>query len=73
MSARRDGRSRGGGKAKAFEIPEDFFEFDGERPEYWEDNPDVRGAVELLKGCIKPDEWRRRRLAAVQRVYQLIG
>lgn len=72
MIAHRYGRGRGGGKAKEFEIPEDFFEFDGERPEDWEDNPDVRRAVEWLRGYIKPDDWRKRRLAAVQRVYQLI-
>ncbi|ETI59479.1 hypothetical protein C100_21140 [Sphingobium sp. C100] len=72
MRARRDGRSQGGRKAKEFEIPEDFFDFDGERPDYWQDNPDVRRAVEWLKGYIAPGEWRKRRLAAVQRVYQLI-
>lgn len=72
MSARRDRRGRGGGKDKGFEIPQDFFDFDGERPGYWEDNPEVRRAVEWLRGYIEPNEWRRRRLAAVQRVYQLI-
>ena len=72
MNARGNGRGRGGGKAKDFEIPEDFFEFEGERPEFWEDNHDVRRAVEFFKGFITPDEWRRRRLAVVQRVYQLI-
>jgi hypothetical protein len=61
-----------GGKQRDFEIPEDFFGFEGERPEYWQDNPDVRRAVEWLRSFIEPAEWRRRRLAAAQRVYQLI-
>jgi len=72
MSADSQGRRRGGGKAKEFEIPEDFFNFDGERPENWGDNPEVRRAVEWIKGFIRPDDWRKRRLAAVQRVYRLI-
>ncbi len=55
-----------------FEIPEDFFDFEGERPEGWPDHPDVRRAVELLRSYIEPTEWRERRLAAAQRVYQLI-
>lgn len=66
------GRGRRGEKKKDFEIPEDFFDFDGDRPEWWPDHPDVRRAVEWLRGYIEPAEWRQRRLAAAQRVYQLI-
>ncbi|MDY0969140.1 hypothetical protein [Sphingomonas sp. CFBP9021] len=54
------------------EIPEDFFDFDGERPEEWPDNPDVRRAVEWMRCYIGEAEWKRRRLAAVRRVYDLI-
>lgn len=57
---------------KLIEIPEDFFDFDGERPEEWPDNPDVRRAVEWMCSHIGEDEWRRRRLAAARRVYDLI-
>lgn len=54
------------------EIPEDFFDFDGERSEEWPDNPDVRRAVEWMRCYIGEAEWKRRRLAAVRRVYDLI-
>jgi len=58
--------------AEPIEIPEDFFNFDGERPEEWPDNPDVRRAVEWMRCYIGEAEWKRRRLAAVRRVYDLI-
>ena len=58
--------------AAPIEIPEDFFDCDGERPEEWPDNPDVRRAVEWMRGYIDKAEWKRRRLAAVRRVYDLI-
>lgn len=59
-------------KDKQFEIPEDFFDFDGERPEGWPDHPDVRAAVEWLRERMPAAEWRKRRLAAAQRLYHLI-
>lgn len=57
---------------KPIEIPEDFFDFDGERPGEWPDNPDVRRAVEWMHSYIGEADWKRRRLAAARRVYDLI-
>lgn len=59
--------------AKPIEIPEDFFDFEGERPEEWPDNADIRRAVEWMRGYIGEAEWKRRRLAAARRVYDLIA
>lgn len=53
---------------KPIEIPEDFFNFDGERLEEWPDNPDIRQAVDWMRGYIGEAEWKRRRLAAARRV-----
>ncbi len=55
-----------------FTLPEDFFDFEGERPEEWSDHPDVRAAVEWLRGRLPEAEWRERRLAAAQRLYALV-
>ena len=57
---------------KPIEIPEDFFDFDGERPDNWPDDPDVRRAVEWLRDHVGDRHWRERRLAAGRRVYDLI-
>lgn len=53
-----------------FEIPEDFFGFDGERGEDWPDHPEVRRAVEWLRGAMPPDEWVERRLKAARTMYE---
>ena len=55
-----------------FEIPDDFFEFEGERTGDWPDSLDVRRAVEWFRSGIPADEWKRRRLAAAKRMYGLI-
>lgn len=57
---------------KSIDIPEDFFDFDGDHPEEWPDNPDVRRAVKWMRGFVGEAEWKRRRLAAARRVYDLI-
>ena len=36
----------------AFEFPEDFFDFEGERPESWPDHPEVRRAVAWLRDLV---------------------
>lgn len=72
MTRPRKGQAKRGASTSDVEIPEDFFDFEGERPEWWPDHPDVRRAVEWLRGYIDPAEWRQRRLAAAQRVYHLI-
>jgi hypothetical protein len=59
-------------RKKPIEIPEDFFDFEGKRPEEWPDNSDIRRVVEWMRGYIGETEWKRRRLAAARRVYHLI-
>ena len=54
------------------DILEDFFDFEGERPDNWPDDPDVRRAVEWSRGHIGDGAWKERRLAAGRRVYDLI-
>lgn len=55
-----------------FAIPEDFFDFDDARPADWPDNPEVRRAVEWFRGRLPAEDWRKRRLAAAQRLYELV-
>lgn len=57
---------------KPIGIPEDFFDFEGERPDDWPDNPDIRRAVEWMRSYVGEAEWKSRRLAAARRVYDLI-
>jgi len=57
---------------KMIEIPDSFFEIDGVRPEDWPDHPEVRAAVEWFRGRIGDGEWRRRRMAAAHRLYDLV-
>lgn len=54
------------------EIPEDWFDFEGERPAEWPDHPEVRRTVEWLRDRMTPGEWQRRRHAAAQRLYELV-
>lgn len=56
---------------KKFEIPEDFFVFEGERSEDWPDTPEVRKAVAWLRKSLPEEEWSKRRLAAAHRLYDL--
>jgi hypothetical protein len=51
------------------EFPEDFFDPPKVRPETWPDNPDLRRAVEWFKSFMSEVEWKQRRLAAAQRLY----
>ena len=52
------------------DIPDDFFTLPAERNETWPDAPDLRHAVDWLKGYMTEAEWRTRRLAAAKRFYE---
>jgi hypothetical protein len=51
------------------EFPEDFFDPPAVRPDTWPDNPDLRRAVGWFKSFMSEVEWKQRRLAAAQRLY----
>lgn len=50
-------------------FPESFFEPPPRRTEDWPDNPELRNAVDWLRGYIPDAEWRKRRQAAANRLY----
>ena len=47
-------------------ISPDIFDVD-QKPEGWADDPDLRKGVEWLLSFVKPDDWKKRRFAALQR------
>jgi hypothetical protein len=51
------------------EFPEDFFDPPKVCPETWPDNPDLRRAIDWFKSFMSEVEWKQRRLAAAQRLY----
>lgn len=51
------------------DIPEDFFSPPAERDHSWPDHPELRRAVEWLKGYMTEREWHKRRMAAAHRLY----
>jgi hypothetical protein len=51
------------------DIPDDFFTPPAERDDAWPDHPELRRAVEWLKGYMTEQEWRTRRMAAANRLY----
>jgi hypothetical protein len=48
-----------------------FYGPPAQRPEGWEDDPDLRRAVEWLKTFITPQDWIKRREAAAVRLYKI--
>lgn len=53
-------------------ISPDFFEANL-KPAGWPDDPDLRRGVDWLLTFVKPDEWKRRRFAALQRFVDSIA
>lgn len=53
-------------------ISPDIFDVDL-KPEGWPDDPDLRKGVEWLLSFIKPDDWKKRRFAALQRFVDSIA
>ncbi len=53
----------------SYDFPEDFFDPPVERPSDWEADPDVRRALDWCLSFISADEWKRRRLAVANRLY----
>jgi len=51
------------------DFPNDFFDPPTERPANWPDDPDLRRAVGRLKSFMTETEWKQRRDAAANRLY----
>ncbi len=51
------------------ELPEGFFGPPATRDETWRDNPDLRRGLDWLKSFMSDADWKRRREAAVDRLY----
>jgi hypothetical protein len=51
------------------DFPNDFFDPPTERPANWPDDPDLRRAVGWLKSIMTETEWKQRRDAAANRLY----
>ena len=57
-------------KARTSDFPDDFFDPPQERPPWWPDEPVLRRALDWFKTKIPEQRWRKRRLAAAERLYR---
>jgi hypothetical protein len=55
----------------SYPFPEDFFGPADELPDGWQDEPDVRRAVEWLRSFMTQEDWEARRVAAATRLYDM--
>ena len=51
-------------------LPDDFFLPPPERGDDWPDDPELRRGVEWLRGFLDPADWKKRRMAAANRLYE---
>lgn len=51
------------------EFPDSFLRPPDRRTDDWPDEPELRRAVDWLKGFLPDAEWKQRRQAAVNRLY----
>lgn len=52
------------------DFPDEFFAPPDERPEGWQDEPELRALLVWFMSFLQPGEWKSRRAAAANRLYQ---